>query len=162
MEPPAKRQRKDSAPNDLPDMQSLDFHPSSQAQASRPPSGASVSASSSHPTKPLSTTMTIPHAQRLTSLPAPHLLLSLPSLLMHPPTHHLHPTSLMLSLRSIKKLLSSAQEPSSSSLTLNPDVECRAWVSWAEIGMCVIDGGWYEVEECKEWAGGIVGEVCLC
>lgn len=27
--------------------------------------------------------------------------------------------------------------------------------------MCVIDGGWHEVEECREWAGGIVGEVCL-
>lgn len=68
----------------------------------------------------------------------------------------------MLSLRSIKKLLSSAHSPSSSDLNLNPDVECRAWVSWAEIGMCVIDGGWYEVEECKEWARGIVGEVRLC
>lgn len=65
----------------------------------------------------------------------------------------------MLSLKSVKKLLSASAL--SSSASLNPDVECRAWVSWAEIGMCVIDGGWHDVEECREWAGGIVGEVCL-
>ncbi|EIM87097.1 uncharacterized protein STEHIDRAFT_167950 [Stereum hirsutum FP-91666 SS1] len=144
MERPAKRQRTDSDLDIQPDIQSLD--------PSQPPPSR-TSSSSSRPTKPASSSST----QQLAPLPAPHLLISLPSLLMHPPTHPLHPTSLMLSLTSVKKLLSAS--PQSSSASLNPDVECRAWVSWAEIGMCVIDGGWHEVEECREWAGGIVGEV---
>lgn len=57
----------------------------------------------------------------------------------------------MLSLASVKELLSVEG--------LSPDVECRAWTMWAEIGMCVIDGGWHGREECVEWAGRIVGEV---
>lgn len=133
---PAKRQRKESAPDELPELQSLDLNaPSPRTLSSR-----------SRQMKPASASI-----QRLRPLPAPVLLSSLPSLLMHPPIHRLHPTSLMLSLTSVKKLLSAP--------ALNPDVECRAWTMWAEIGMCIIDGGYHERNDCSEWAGKIVGEV---
>lgn len=108
-------------------------------------------------TRPVSRTssgakrLTMPSSSQLKPLPTPVLLLELPSLLMHPPNHHLHPAALILSRTAVKKLLTAQ--------ALSPDVECRAWTIWAEIGICTIDGGWYQREDCKEWAGGIVGEV---
>jgi len=74
----------------------------------------------------------------------------LPALLVHPPNHRFHVHSLCLSLLSLRKCLT---------LVLNPDVECRAWTAFAEIGMTVIGGGFHTSTE-HPWAKGIDIEVC--
>ena len=65
-------------------------------------------------------------AIELTPLPDSALLLSLPSLLLHPPNHPNHTRSLLLSLFALRKCLSLS--------TLEPYEECRALTEVAEIG----------------------------
>ncbi|KAF8816161.1 hypothetical protein BYT27DRAFT_7128066 [Phlegmacium glaucopus] len=62
----------------------------------------------------------------LTPLPRSALLLSLPSLLLHPPNHQHHTRSLWLSLFALRKCLTLP--------TLEPYEECRALTEVAEIG----------------------------
>lgn len=62
----------------------------------------------------------------LTPLPHSALLLSLPSLLLHPPNHRNHTRSLWLSLFALRKCLTLPN--------LEPYEECRALTEVAEIG----------------------------
>lgn len=84
----------------------------------------------------------------LAQLPTAHLLLALPSILLHPPTHSLFPRSLHLSLVALRRCL---DQPDGA---LTPEMECRAWTALAEVGMRVVKGGYTE-----SWANGIEGEV---
>jgi hypothetical protein len=106
----------------------------------RPAKRARLSTSSSPPPEP---------PPRLAPLPPSVLLVSLPSLLVHPPNHRFHIHSLCLSLLSLRKCLT---------LVLNPDVECRAWAAFAEIGMKVVDAGFHLSSE-HLWAKGVDIEV---
>ncbi|KAF8890107.1 hypothetical protein BD779DRAFT_1671467 [Infundibulicybe gibba] len=90
-----------------------------------------------------------PVASNLRPLPPAILLLSLPSILLHPPTHRNHALSLCLSLLALRRCLSLPD--------LDRDIECRAWTALAEIGMIVIDGGYEATGE--EWAAGVGVEV---
>lgn len=65
-------------------------------------------------------------AIELAPLPDSALLLSLPSLLLHPPNHPNHTRSLWLSLFALRKCLTLS--------TLEPYEECRALTEVAEIG----------------------------
>jgi hypothetical protein len=65
----------------------------------------------------------------LVPLPPPHLLLALPSLLIHPPTHKYHLQSLLLSQRALRRCLALPESE------LDRDIECRAWTALAEIGI---------------------------
>ncbi|KIK70551.1 hypothetical protein GYMLUDRAFT_89575 [Collybiopsis luxurians FD-317 M1] len=91
-----------------------------------------------------------PQEPSLSPLPAPVLLLSLPSILVHPTNHPMHAQSLSMSLLALRRCL---EIPG-----LSPDIECRALTSLAEIGMIVIDGGFSQLEE-HTWAHGIDAEV---
>ncbi|KIM82134.1 hypothetical protein PILCRDRAFT_469683 [Piloderma croceum F 1598] len=88
-------------------------------------------------------------APTLRPLPPQSLLLSLPSLLLHPPTHKNHPRSLHLSLLALRKCLSFTN--------LTPEEECRAWTALGEVGMRIIGGGFCDGED--GWARGVEGEV---
>lgn len=71
----------------------------------------------------------------LIPIPPPHLLLALPSLLIHPPTHKSHVKSLFLSRHALQRCLALPESQ------LDCDVECRAWTALAEIGVqCLISG----------------------
>lgn len=83
-------------------------------------------------------------------LPAPHLLLSLPALLIHPPSHPHHPHSLHLSLVALRKCLTLK--------ALTPDLECRAWSALAEVGFRVVGGG-FSTSADHMWANGVDTEV---
>lgn len=87
---------------------------------------------------------------KLKPMPSPALLVSLPGLLIHPPNHRYHVLSLQLSLKALRKCLGLPG--------LTPEVECRAWMGFAEVGMNVIGGGLTEDEGCV-WAKGIEAEV---
>lgn len=87
---------------------------------------------------------------RLKPLPPAVLLVSLPSLLAHPPTHPYYIPSLCLSLCALRRCLDIP--------TLSPEVECRAWMGLAEIGMRVINGGLHESND-HPWARGIDADV---
>ena len=65
-------------------------------------------------------------AIELVPLPDSALLLSLPSLLLHPPNHRNHRQSLWLSLFALRKCLTLSK--------LEPYEECRALTEVAEIG----------------------------
>lgn len=65
-------------------------------------------------------------AIELTPLPRSALLLSLPSLLLHPPNHRNHTRSLWLSLFALRKCLTLPN--------IDPYEECRALTEVAEIG----------------------------
>ena len=65
-------------------------------------------------------------AIELTPLPRSALLLSLPSLLLHPPNHRNHTRSLWLSLFALRKCLTLPN--------IEPYEECRALTEVAEIG----------------------------
>ncbi|KAJ3857269.1 hypothetical protein EV368DRAFT_77885 [Lentinula lateritia] len=86
----------------------------------------------------------------LNPLPDSILLLSMPSILIHPPNHQLHAHSLCMSLLALRRCL---KIPG-----LSPDIECRALTSLAEVGMIVIDGGFSQQEQ-HVWANGIEPEV---
>ncbi|KAJ3918552.1 hypothetical protein F5877DRAFT_78902 [Lentinula edodes] len=86
----------------------------------------------------------------LNPLPDSILLLSMPSILIHPPNHQLHAHSLCMSLLALRRCL---KIPG-----LSPDIECRALTSLAEVGMIVIDGG-FSQQELHVWANGIEPEV---
>jgi len=92
---------------------------------------------------------------RFDKLPTPTLLLSLSSLLLHPPTHKQYGKSVYLSYLGALRCLSSQN--------LDPDVECRAWTTLAELGlrMGVEDG---EVESQVETAitKGVCPQSPLC
>ncbi|KAI0640309.1 hypothetical protein C8Q77DRAFT_1085911 [Trametes polyzona] len=104
---------------------------------------------SSSPQKPLS--QELPECDtELKPLPPAVLLVSLPTLLALPPNHKHYVHSLVLSLTSLRKCLALPALP--------PDIECRAWMGLAELGMRVIAGGFSQSEE-HEWARGIESEV---
>ncbi|KAI0937484.1 hypothetical protein AcV5_005386 [Taiwanofungus camphoratus] len=91
-----------------------------------------------------------PASNCLTPLPPAALLVSLPALLAHPPHHRFYIQSLCLSLFSFRKCLTLPALP--------PEIECRAWVGLAEIGMKVISGGLSQNDD-HPWANGIEAEV---
>ncbi|KAJ7342640.1 hypothetical protein DFH08DRAFT_783042 [Mycena albidolilacea] len=82
------------------------------------------------------------------------LLLALPSLLIYPPTHSEHKRSLTLSLFALRRCLGGTLNGAGSLHLSQPD-ECRAWCALAEIGLCVIEGGFSG----EAWATGIENEV---
>lgn len=79
-------------------------------------------------------------------LPPVHVLLALPSLLLHPPTHRDYPYSLCLSLLALRRCLAFGN--------LEPELECRAWTATAELGIQVIKSGFCA----SEWAVGVENE----
>lgn len=97
------------------------------------------------------------------------LLLALPSLLVYPPTHSEHKRSLALSLLALRRCLGLPNSGGTGggagrkggtlngagSLHLSQPDECRAWCALAEIGLCVIEGGFSG----EAWATGIENEV---
>ncbi|KAH9942974.1 hypothetical protein B0H21DRAFT_749241 [Amylocystis lapponica] len=85
-----------------------------------------------------------------TPLPPAVLLVSLPSLLVHPPNHPAYVNSLCLSLTSLRRCLALGSLP--------PEIECRAWTGLAELGMKVISGGFSQSAD-YPWARGIESEV---
>jgi len=104
---------------------------------------------SPHPSSPGSLT---PAAKpvALRPLPTHILLLTLPSLLLHPPNHRYHTQSLIISIEAVRKCLELG--------TLDPDIECRAWTALAELGLIAINGGFHMNPE-HSWADGIGFEV---
>jgi hypothetical protein len=89
----------------------------------------------------------------------PQLLLSLPALLALPPTHAHHILSLRLSLLAMRRCL---QLRSCAAAGMTPDIECRAWTAFVELGMKIVgaglSGGGAEGEE---WARGLENEARL-
>lgn len=101
------------------------------------------------------------------------LLLALPSLLVHPPTHSEHKKALSLSLLALRRCLGlpnpgdargrvqagtrkgGTATGGAVALDLSQPDECRAWCALAEIGLCVLEGGFGT----EAWAAGIEGEV---
>ncbi|KAJ6579637.1 hypothetical protein DFH09DRAFT_912985 [Mycena vulgaris] len=79
------------------------------------------------------------------------LLLALPSLLGHPPTHTAHTRALAVSLVALRRCLGIPGGAGD----LSPPDECRAWCALAEVGLCVLEGGF----GAEPWAAGIPGEV---
>ncbi|KAJ7124491.1 hypothetical protein C8R44DRAFT_148732 [Mycena epipterygia] len=110
-------------------------------------------------------------------LRGPQLLLALPSLLLHPPTHAAHTRALAISLLALRRCLgvpnpgghvsvggsnrgqagrkSVGKGAANAAWNLSPPDECRAWCALAEIGLCVLEGGFGT----EGWAAGIEGEV---
>ncbi|KAJ7740570.1 hypothetical protein B0H16DRAFT_1324320 [Mycena metata] len=101
-------------------------------------------------------------------LQSAQLLLAFPSLLVHPPTHSGHKKALAVSLLALRRCLG-LPNPSCQlfagagdrmhsgrpQLDLSPPDECRAWCALAEIGLCVLDGGF----GAEPWAAGVESEV---
>jgi hypothetical protein len=98
------------------------------------------------------------------------LLLALPSLLAHPPTHVSHTRALALSLLALRRCLGVPNPGSSDrkiagrksgaasgkdAWALSPTDECRAWCALAEVGLCVLEGGFGT----EAWAAGIESEI---
>ncbi|KAF8636857.1 hypothetical protein AX17_003215 [Amanita inopinata Kibby_2008] len=67
------------------------------------------------------------NVENLNSIPPANLLISLPSLLIHPPTHRHHQFSLLLSSSALRKGLTLPD--------IDADLECRAWAALAEVGI---------------------------
>ncbi|KAF9461040.1 hypothetical protein BDZ94DRAFT_1299517 [Collybia nuda] len=63
---------------------------------------------------------------KFNKIPAPHLLLALPSLVLHPPTHRHHLQSIHVARHALRRCLA---------LNLDSDLECRAWTALAELGL---------------------------
>ncbi len=118
--------------------ESFSLSPPSSSPLTPPPSSPVPSTSTSQSDSPL---RPLPHAV---------LLLSLPSLLVHPPSHRYYIQSICLSLCSLRKCLSLP--------ALSPEIECRAWTGLAELGMKVISSGFSQSED-HLWARGIEAEV---
>ncbi|THV03684.1 hypothetical protein K435DRAFT_851631 [Dendrothele bispora CBS 962.96] len=85
-----------------------------------------------------------PLQKKFKPLPPSTLLVSLPSLIIHPPTHRYHAQSLWISLQALRRCLRLPD--------LSPQIECRAWTALAEIGMIIVAGE-------HEWAEGIEAEI---
>ncbi|KAJ6473127.1 hypothetical protein C8R45DRAFT_835641 [Mycena sanguinolenta] len=88
------------------------------------------------------------------------LLLGIPPLLVHPPTHSEHKRSLALSLLALRRCLGLPNPGAKSgaidgALDLSQPDECRAWCALADIGLCVMEGGFAG----ETWAVGIEIEV---
>ncbi|KAF7333041.1 hypothetical protein MVEN_02410600 [Mycena venus] len=91
------------------------------------------------------------------------LLLALPSLLAHPPTHSEHKRALALSLLALRRCLglpnpgrdNGSRGQAGTALDLSQPDECRAWCALAEIGLCVLEGGFGG----EAWAAGVESEV---
>ncbi|KAJ6544356.1 hypothetical protein B0H19DRAFT_1170438 [Mycena capillaripes] len=106
-----------------------------------------------------------------THLHGAQLLLALPSLLVHPPTHADHKKALCVSLLALRRSLGLVNPGghdnsgriqggrksggSASALDLSQPDECRAWCALAEVGLCVLEGGF----GAEAWAVGIESEV---
>ncbi|KAJ7618530.1 hypothetical protein FB45DRAFT_931858 [Roridomyces roridus] len=95
-------------------------------------------------------------------LRGPQLLLAIPSLLAHPPTNGAHARALSVSLLALRRCLGipnpggmSTKRRLAGEAHLSQPDECRAWIALAEIGLCVLEGGF----EDQSWAAGIDGEV---
>ncbi|KAG6862682.1 hypothetical protein C0991_010836, partial [Blastosporella zonata] len=69
----------------------------------------------------------------LRRLPPATLLLSLPTLLVHPKNHKMHLQSLSYARHALKRCLALP--------SLEPVEECRAWAGLAELGMMWLDTG---------------------
>ncbi|TDL19376.1 hypothetical protein BD410DRAFT_752259 [Rickenella mellea] len=96
-------------------------------RSSSPPQDATTKPTSNSP------------AVTLTPLPTGVLLLCLPRLLAHPPNHKFHGPAVALSLAALRECLAVDG--------LAPDVECRAWTAFAEIGMATLRAGYYPDDE---------------
>ncbi|KAJ6447400.1 hypothetical protein C8R47DRAFT_1031335, partial [Mycena vitilis] len=91
------------------------------------------------------------------------LLLALPSLLVHPPTHPEHKKALFVSLLALRRCLGlpnpggrvQGGRKGGTVLDLSQPDECRAWCALAEIGLCVLEGGF----GAEAWAMGLETEV---
>ncbi|KAJ7983176.1 hypothetical protein DFH06DRAFT_1440952 [Mycena polygramma] len=91
------------------------------------------------------------------------LLLALPSLLVHPPTHPEHKKALFVSLLALRRCLGlpnpggrvQGGRKGGTALDLPQPDECRAWCALAEIGLCVLEGGF----GAEAWAVGLETEV---
>jgi hypothetical protein len=108
----------------------------------------------SQPSSPLTSLPPSPvrPALNLKPLPPPILLLALPNLLSLPPNHYLHAESLRLSLIALRKCLLLD--------SLAPEIECRARLTLAEVGMKIIGGGLSQTnDEHYLWAKGVEKEV---
>ncbi|KAJ7039378.1 hypothetical protein C8F04DRAFT_1392448 [Mycena alexandri] len=106
-----------------------------------------------------------------TQLQGSQLLLALPSLLVHPPTHSEHKKALAVSLLALRRCLGlsnpkgqvyagagdrmQSDRKGGPQSDLSPPDECRAWCALAEIGLCVLDGGF----GAEPWAAGVESEV---
>ena len=89
----------------------------------------------------------------------PHLLLTLPALLALPPTHPHHTLALRLSLLATRRCL---QLRNCAAAGMTPDLECRAWTAFVELGMKVVGAGLSGGDaEGEEWARGLEAEVGL-
>ena len=87
----------------------------------------------------------------LEPLPPSALLLALPKLFIVPPNHKVHIASYIVVLNALRVC--------SALGTLTPDVECRVWMSLAEVGFKVVCAGWSQDED-YTWAKGLEDEVC--
>ena len=73
--------------------------------------------------------------QALERLPPAVLLLSLPGLLAVPPNHKQQVACYELSLKALRKCVALGG--------LAPDIECRAWMGIAELGLRLVRAGWH-------------------
>ena len=89
----------------------------------------------------------------------PQLLLHLPVLLALPPIHPNHTVSLRLSLLAVRRCL---QLRDCAAAGMTPDLECRAWTAFVELGMKIVGAGLSgDGPEGEEWARGLENEVTL-
>ena len=89
----------------------------------------------------------------------PQLLLTLPALLVLPPTHPHHTVSLRLSLLAVRRCL---QLRDCAAAGMTPDLECRAWTAFVELGMKVVGAGLSGAGPAgEEWAQGLENEVII-
>ena len=135
---PLKRQRIQSSGHDFDGDYSSDLEPLTPLPSS---SDAALRSPLKHRTS---------SEESLKPIPPSVLLVSLPSLLVHPPNHKYYLHSIVLSLTALRKCLALP--------ALSPDIECRAWTGLAELGMRVISGGLSQSED-HGWARGIESEV---
>ncbi|CAG7853621.1 SubName: Full=Uncharacterized protein {ECO:0000313/EMBL:CCA73937.1} [Serendipita indica DSM 11827] len=71
------------------------------------------------------------------ALPLASLALSMPYLLIQPPTSPQHYPSLEASITALRRILSTADDPSPE-MALSPEQECFAWVMLAELGIQLV------------------------
>ncbi|KAF8531321.1 hypothetical protein JB92DRAFT_2691954 [Gautieria morchelliformis] len=89
----------------------------------------------------------------------PQLLLTLPALLALPPTHLHHTISLRLSLLAVRRCL---QLRDCAAANMTPEMECRAWTVFVELGMKIVGAGLSaESAEGEEWARGLENELVI-
>ncbi|KAF8589090.1 hypothetical protein K439DRAFT_1333586 [Ramaria rubella] len=90
-------------------------------------------------------------------LPAPQLLLALPGLLALPPTHPHYTASLRLSVVAVRRCI---QLKDHAAAGMTPDLECRAWTTFVELGMKIVGAGLSgEGPEGEDWARGLENEI---